>query len=368
MRWSASAPATWPADHRWQRVWTDAVVRATSAARLRPDGVVQVDGAGPADPEVRLAAGTHLQPGAEYRIAPELTSGVLRAWVGEARAAGVEWAPRTEPGRAHVEVQGLDRLTGLRVVSTLQHLQGRVRLALDDPGQVLEVEGEVPWLRVHLRAGVSGGLLDVDLEVRGLGMWWPTLAPLLLGSRAAVQRELETATQDLARMLHDLATTGEITLARVETPQQRQLRHLHELRTGTAELGRRQRTVADTLAALPWWRRTAGRWRTELAALPPVELPDGALVWPPSWTAVEQELTARVLRRVPWRRRARLDAVVEQLTDELVRTRTEHDAYVASSVAAARTEPWLTDASFDLAWLATPTRLLRELGASVSSP
>lgn len=368
MRWSASAPATWPADHRWQRVWSDAVATAVAATELRPDGVVSVDGAGPTDPEVRLVTGTHLQPGADYRIAPELTSGVLRAWVGEVRAAGIEWAPLGEPGRAHVEVQGLDRLTGVRAVSTLQHLQGRVRLALDDPARVLEVEGEVPWLRVHLRAGVSGGLLEVDLEVRGLGMWWPTLAPLLLGSRATVQRELETAAEDLARMLHDLATTGEIALARVETDEQRRQRHADELRAGTAELGRRQRTVADALQTLPWWRRTAGRWRTELATLPPVDLPDGALVWPPSWTAVEEELTARILRRVPWRRRARLDPLVEELTAELVRTRTEQDAYVRSSLAAARSEPWLTDASFDLAWLATPTRLLREFGAGVSSP
>ncbi|MXG88002.1 hypothetical protein [Nocardioides flavescens] len=370
MRWSASAPVTWPADHRWQRLREELVDRAAAGMRVEPDGTVRMDGAGPGDPEVRLAAGTHLQPGADYRIAPELTTGLVRGWVGAVagvgRTAGIEWAPYAEPGRAHVELQGLDRLVEARFASDLAVLRGRGRFA---PGEseALDLEVEVPWLRVELRAGVRAGELTVSLRVRGLGAWWPTLAPLMLAGRASFQRELETAVLELAETLTTFATTGDLAIPAVESLEDVQRRHERELRGGLSELARRQRTVRDRLSILPWWRRTPARWRAEVAGLPTPTWPAGALLWPPTWVEVEQELTARVLRGLPWRRDDLLEKRVAAFADELVATRLAADADSRRAADAARAEPWLTDEALDLSWLATPTRLLAE-ARGVSSP
>ena len=110
-------------------------------------------------------------------------------------------------------------------------------------------------------------------------------------------------------------------------------------------------------------RRTARRWRAEVAALPPLDRSDEGLVWPPTWPEVEQSLTDAVLRRPPWRRVARLQRTVDERTAGMLQARAEIDAAVDAVPGASPTEPWLTDASFDLTWLETPTRLLSELRA-----
>lgn len=365
MRWSASAPVTWPADHRWQQLWSEALAPLLARLRVGAGGRVEVEGAGPGDPEVQLVAGEHLQPGAEYRIAPELTTGLLRAWVGATggRPAGAEWAPYGEPGRAHLEAVGLDRLEEVRGGSTMEHLQGRVRFAPHEPEQALDAEAEVAWLRATVQVGVRDGLLRVEISARGLGVWWPTLAPVFLGGRAAFQRELETAVAELAASLTGLSATGVFELGPApESLEERQERYARLLREGMDELARRQRTVADAVAPLPWWRRTRGRWRTELAALPPITRSGDGLSYGEDWPGIEEELTTAVLRPVSWRRAERLEASTATFTEALVARRLDFEARVDAAVASAvRTEPWLTDEALDLAWLATPTRILKEL-------
>jgi hypothetical protein len=121
--------------------------------------------------------------------------------------------------------------------------------------------------------------------------------------------------------------------------------------------------VADTLDLLPWWSRTRPRWHTELAALPTPSWPSTeVLLWEKSWPEVEEVLISIVTRRNRWRRSRRLDEVVATFTEDKVRLRRTFDADIDAAVTAPRVtaEPWLTDESTDLSWLATPWKIFTE--------
>ena len=76
------------------------------------------------------------------------------------------------------------------------------------------------------------------------GLWRPTLRALLVAVRGKVAPHVWPITLDYLGGAKD------------------------KNRRGFEQIDRRLRTVASTVETLPWWRRTAQRWRRELAALP----------------------------------------------------------------------------------------------------
>lgn len=368
MHWTASAPVSWPADAVWQSAWRRAVDAAAAATTVHPDGTVAIEGAGPGEPPVTLTEGQHLQPGAAYRIAPELTTGLLRGWVGAERAAGVEWAPYGEAGRAHLEVQGLERLRAIRGESTLRHVAASVRVDLDDPAHLLDASLTLDWASVTLNVQVRSGLLTAELGISGRGLWRPTLAPMIHAASASIEQELQTSVDDAARAVTELPTTGTLVLpSRSEPLADQQQRHLRELRVGVAELERRQHLVLDVVEALPWWRRSPGRWRSEAAALPPGTWPGTEALPYGGWPERELAVTDLVARVRRGRRAERLDAVVAAYGEELAAARVEQDRQIEEMVRSSRASaaPWLTDEATDLSWLASPWKVLKE-GSRIS--
>jgi hypothetical protein len=365
MRWSSESPAAWPPDATWQRVW-QAGLHDLLATTVDATGLVgPTDPADTSRPDVHLVSGTHLQPGADYRLAPQLTTGVLRGWVGPERAAGLEWVPVDEPGRAHLEVHGLDRLSGVRVESALEHLSGHVRFQVD-PGQLLDLEVEVPWLRVEVSARVDGGLLRVDLRVRGLGVWWPTLAPLFAVASSKVQQGLDETVREVGEGLTHLPTADTSPRSWLLPPrpsaEERAARARREIDAGMGEIARRQHAADENVRLLPWWRRTSQRWRQALAELPSAAWPGGDALVAKDWPAVESVVTDSVLGHPRWRRGASIDTEVTRVGAAQLALWQDIDRAVSDSLdAAAVPGPWLTDAATDLSWLATPWSTVRHL-------
>ncbi len=363
MRWVSGAATLWPPDEVWQRAWR-AAVEPLLATTVDAAGLVRAtDPEDRAQPDVRLVSGTHLQPGADYRVAEHLTTGVARAWVGAERACGAEWAPYDEPGRAHLEVQDLDRLSGIRGESTLEHLSGRLRLDLD-PGHLLDAEVAVPWLRVQLTARVTEGRLVVELDVRGLGLWWPTLAPLFAAASTRIQQGLDDAVREVADGLtrlpaEDLSPGGWRASEQTRTAERRAAA-VREIEAGMAEIARRQHAADEAVQLEPWWRRTRDRWRHALDALPSASWPTGDGLVSGDWPAMEQGVTTFVLQHARWRRGASIDAEVARVLRAQLALREDIDRAVEQAVGAGRRSgPWPTDADTDLSWLASPWSAVR---------
>lgn len=366
MRWVSEAATLRPPDAAWQRAWGPALQPLLGTV-VDASGLVRAtDPEEPSLADVRLVAGSHLRPGAEYRLAEHVTTGVLRAWVGAERSAGAEWAPHDEPGRAHLEVQGLDRLSGLRGASTLHHLSGRLSFDLDAE-RLLDLEVEVPWLRVGFAATVTATRLVVELEVRGLGLWWPTLAPLFAAASSRVQRELDDTVRQLADGLTGLPTEdvspGSWRTRELARAAERRAAATREIEAGMAEIARRQHAAGEAVRLEPWWRRTGARWQEALDALPAASWPTGDGLVGGDWPAVERGVTSAVLGHVRWRRGAAVDAEVERFRVAQLAVREEIDRVVEEAVGASRSDggPWLTDADTDLSWLATPWSTVRHL-------
>lgn len=364
MRWVSEAATLRPPADAWQRAWRPAL-QPLLGTTVGPGGLVRAqDPDEPTLSDVRLVAGTHLQPGAEYRLAEHVTTGVLRAWVGAERSAGTEWAPNDEPGRAHLEVRGLDLLSGIRAASTLRHLSGSLSF---DPGadRLLDLEVEVPWLRVRLTASVTGTRLVVELEVRGLGLWWPTLAPLFAATSSRVQRELDDTVRQLADGLTGLPTEDVSPAswrAREATrAAERSATAAREIEAGMAEVARRQHAAHEAVRLEPWWRRTGGRWQQALDELPAPSWPTGDGLVSGDWAALERGVTSAVLGHVRWRRGAAVDTEVARFLAAQLALRTEIDRVVEDAVGAVRRDsgPWLTDDDTDLSWLASPWSTVR---------
>jgi hypothetical protein len=367
MRWSSESPATWPPDAAWQRAW-QAGVHDLLATTVDATGLV-----GPTDPtdtsrpDLHLVSGTHLQPGAEYRLAPHVTTGVLRGWVGAERAVGVEWIPEDEPGRAHLEVHGLDLLTGLRVESTLEYVSGHLRFQVD-PDHLFDLEVQVPWLRVEVSARVAGDRLRVDLRVRGLGVWWPTLAPLFAVAASKIQQGLDETVRDLGTGLTELPTADTSPsswIAPRPTAEERADRARREVEAGMAEIARRQHAADEAVRLLPWWRRTPQRWQEALDDLPAASWPSGDTLVGKDWPKVEGIVTSFVLDHPRWRRGPSIDSEVARIGAAQLGQWQEMDRIVAQAGGegpeVAVPTPWLTDAATDLSWLATPWSTVRHL-------
>jgi hypothetical protein len=290
---------------------------------------------------------------------------VLRGWVGAERAAGLEWIPGDEPGRAHLEVHGLDRLSGIRVESALEHLSGHVRFQVD-PDHLFDLELEVPWLRAEVSARVVAGRCRVDLRVRGLGVWWPTLAPLFAVASPKIQQGLDESVRELGEGLTTLpaadVSPGSWLAPPRPSAEERLARAQREIDAGMAEIARRQHAAHEVVRLLPWWRRTPQRWREALGDLP-------AASWPPSdalvakdWPTVEEIVTDRVLGHARWRRGPSIDAEVARVGGAQLALWQDIDRAVSDSLDAPTVPtPWLTDAATDLSWLATPWSTVRHL-------
>ena len=366
MRWSSESATTWPSEEAWQRAW-QAAVHDLLATTVDSAGLVgSADAADASRSDVHLVSGTHLQPGADYRLAPHVTTGTLRGWVGAARAAGLEWIPHAEPGRARLEVQGLDRLTGVRVESALEHLSGLLRFQVD-ADQLFDLEVEVPWLRVEASARVTGGRLRIDLRVRGLGVWWPTLAPLFSVASSKIQQGLDEAVRELGEGLTRLPTADTSPQSWLVPPrpsaEERLARARREIDAGMGEIARRQHAADEVVRLLPWWRRTSQRWRQALDDLPSASWPSGESLVAKDWPTVESIVTDSVLGRPRWRRGRSIDADVARVGAAQLALWQDIDRAVNDSLDAgpAGPTPWLTDAATDLSWLATPWSTVRHL-------
>jgi hypothetical protein len=250
----------------------------------------------------------------------------------------------------------------------LDRLSGHLRFEVD-PEHLLDVEVQVPWLKIEVRARVAGGRLRADVDVRGLGIWWPTLEPLFLAGSSKIQQGLDETVHDLAEGLTSLPTAD--TSARAFLPPRRPSAAEREataragIEAGMAEIGRRQHAADEVVRLLPWWRRTRSAWQSALDDQPAASWPPGDALGSNTWPGVEGIVTYFVLQHPRWRRGPSIDAEVERVgAAQLTRWR-DVDEIVSGSMdgagAPAGPAPWLTDAATDLAWLATPWSTMRHL-------
>ena len=361
MRCHAEAPVTWPEEEAWAQGWQAALAPLTSGT-VGPDGSVDM----PDLPSIRLVGGTHLAPAATYRVAEDqLRSGRLEATIGPAdRELDITWSPLVTSGRAELVVHGLDRFVEVRAQAKLPHLRGELELAPRSK-ELLRLRLRLDWLAVDFAAWVGGEAgsdrLVGDLAVRGAGLWRPTLAPLLVAVRGKVAQAFTESLSDLAE---SLARLPDVDARNVPAGISGDAED--KIRRGFEQIDRRLRTVASTVETLPWWRRTARRWRRELAALPPGP-------WPPAevlaggiltWAEVESDALARALRDTGVRRRPPdLGAVVRGLLAENLKFRRKLDEYLMATVPQdPPLKDLVTDANLDTRWLRTPWSAIRRLG------
>ena len=367
MRCHAEAPTAWPSDQAWQVAWR-ALIAPLATSAVGPDNHVNLPWPDP----VRLAAGTHLAPGATYRIAEDqLRTGVLEARVeAAAREVHLTWSPITEPGQGEVIIAGLDHPEQVRCTASLDHLQLELIMA-PRRSELTRLRVRLDWLVVELDAQVAsspdGDRLRVDLDVRGVGLWRPTLAPVLAAMEEQISQELVDAVQEVARILTLLPDVAPdepplpgdpVRRIWIGTPAQGRAKINH----GMEEIGRRLRIVADRMMVLPWWRRTAHRWRRELATLPPARWPHDGVLTVGTWADVEREAVRRTVPRVPWRRGEDLDTVIATLLDEHLENRRQQDRALRRLMGPGQdlpTQTLLSDENFDTRWLATPVSAIR---------
>jgi hypothetical protein len=370
MRWTSESPAVWPPDAAWQRAWQPGMHEILATTVDATGLVTPIDSTDTSRTDLHLVSGVHLQPGAEYRLAPHVTTGVLRGWVAAQRALGVEWIPGDEPGRADLEVHGLDRLTGVRAESTLRYVSGHLRFDVD-PDHLLDIEVEVPWLRVELGARVTRGRLRVDLRVRGLGVWWPTLAPLFAAGSAKIQQGLDETVHDLGEGLTKLPTEDTSPGSWMAPPprptaEEREAVARREIDAGMAEIARRQHAADEMVRLLPWWRRTRTAWQRALDGLPAASWPPGDALRTKSWPDVEGIVTYFVVHHPRWRRGRSIDTHVERVGAAQLGGWQDMDKVLSdvlddSGGTPGPPKPWLTDAATDLSWSATPWSTVRHL-------
>lgn len=81
MQWRSETALNWPPDHAWQRAW-DLLTSEIEQLTVVADDTVQLPHSDTGTPPVVLTSGSHLAPGAGYRIAADrLSSGELSAAV-----------------------------------------------------------------------------------------------------------------------------------------------------------------------------------------------------------------------------------------------------------------------------------------------
>lgn len=374
MRWTATAPVTWPTQQGWD-VWWAGVLAEEFAGSLGGDGSGPPLGAAG---QVQLVAGQHLQPGAIYRLGmPEGVS------VGQA-AAGIGGRPdrrdlyleyqETASARRRVEVRldGLDACSSLEATSTLKHLGAEVSFR-PERDRLLDAEVRLDWLLVRLRARVvpaqEGEQLRVRLRIVGRGVWRPVIAPLLVPIGVALRHLVQAETTEAAdRMTHleeDPRGDGapERELARISRGAELMRERLHE--------------VVRTVDARPFWKGRGGHaLREAFDALPalgeqwPNVTPATAFGASGRWWDEEEWLFKTIFEPNPWRRtrHREVDRAVDtwlghQVDMVELRARSKQELQEAEAPLADRDSASAAEIEemLDLSWLATPWSTVRFL-------
>lgn len=358
MRLSVSAAAPWPAPDRLDEAWRACLDDLLVAL---PD-----PGAGPGPAHWRLS-GSHLHPGADYRYDdPELTVGTLELRVrGElgARTVRADYLdhpsallpPGQEPRAAHLELDGLDRPRLLTSTGAMRELTWSLRA--DTALRSVAGTATLPWAQAEIGLVAHDGVVTLDLEVAGRGLWRPVLAGPLLASRTQVEQGARETVETLAAWLRRAATHGRFVPTTEELLAQVDDEH-EQVRTLL-------RTAQDVVEQARWWDRTDTAWRAAVAAGP--ALPDT----PAAGAAVSvRDLGDDVARAVGtgrWARRRRIDRAVDASRARCL--------IVVVAVAAgsrdlgAATSFRLTDEDLDTTRLASPWgEVLRALGDGAATP
>lgn len=368
MRFSATAPVTWPTHSAWATWWRHGITELDTVT-VRPDGTVDVPDAQGEDPDVRLTEGEHLRPGARYVVEfPEtdrLTAaigigGTPRRRLGHARVRNL-----LHPGSLTVDLDSLDEPTSLMVRSDIQYVGGDVVLRPErDAAAVGEVR--LDWLRLRFRVLVrsTGTSEELVLEgsLTGRGRWRPVLGPLLSTIGRVFSRGAQEMVDDLARSLTELAEDP------TQGPLDQEGRRRRDVARAAQIMSHRAEVVAGSMAHRSWWHRRRPRtWLTALDTLP-------APSWPAhevfeSWPRRERQLLGEYVRshrrELPtWvgqelvRREEAVIEAAQQAAEAFAA-----DPERAGPAAAAIPTPQVPslDEQLDLSWLATPRSTLRKL-------
>lgn len=372
MRWSATAPVTWPSDQGFNAWWRAMVVEELAGSGDQV-GLFDRD-----SEHVRLVSGEHLRPGAVYRwIPPEgFTLGGAAYGIGglpDVRELFLEYQEGADAGRrVTIAVDSLEGCRSLTASSTLKHLAAQASFN-PERDRLLDVEVKLDWLLVRVSARVVpaeiGERLRVSLRVVGRGLWKPVIAPLLVPVGVALRHLLTEETEEAAdRLTHlDDDPRGD------GAPE----RELVRIRAGAELIRGRLHEVVGTVDARPWWRgRRTAHLREAFDALPAV-----GTAWPPvtpavsfggtgRWWDEEQWIFDRLLEADP-RHRRRADEVDRQVDrwlqqqEQMVRHRTLAQAELAADEAPLGDFTGRTGAELhemlDLSWLATPWSTVRFL-------
>lgn len=374
MRWTATAPVTWPSQQGWDAWWVGAVAEELT-------GCEGADGRalfGEAEGQARLVSGEHLRPGAIYRVVlPEgVTVGRAAAGVGgrpDRRDLYLEYQEAANPRRrVEVRVDGLDACGSLSATSTLKHLAADVSFR-PERDRLLDVEVRLDWLLVRVRALVvpaeQGEQLRVSLRIVGRGVWRPVIAPLLVPLGVALRHLLHGETTEVADRLTHLDEDPHGNGA----PE----RELARIRSGAELIRERLHEVVRSVDARPVWRgRGVRALRGAFDALPalgdrwPSVTPAITFGNSGRWWDEEAWIFGLVLERQPWRR-TRHREVDRQVDDWL-----GHQERMLEHIATARRVLQEAEAPrgdllgataeevnemLDLSWLATPWSTVRFL-------
>lgn len=369
MRLTASAPVDWPRPEQFDVPWRDELRTAESELVVLAGGVVLAEGE---DTSMRLIAGTHLRPGARYRLESpsirEAEVGVAIDGHPEDRQVSVHFTPpRRGLGRLRdtgmrLTVDSLDRPRRITGTSNDPYVGGHLHAAWDtDPA--LDLQVQLRWLSLRLVArrvadSTEQDHLQVTLDLSARKGWQLAAAPILALVKRYGRKSLQDAVDLQAQLLNQITAGTATSLSTARDPRHDIARGVHQMRTRLTE-------VATRLEGRSWFGRTRRRWRSEYAALP-------AAVWPTTvswekWTEREQRLSLDLERGSRRNRLERVELVVAQEEQRMRETQDREDEMVAKAVAesAAETRP-ITDDDLDLRWLRSPISAMRKVRADTA--
>lgn len=386
MRWTATAPVTWPSQQGWDAWWAHqmqtefgmggvGVADSTGVGELDDAAMAQ---ALEANPEIALVAGQHLRPGAIYQwVAPEgFTRARLAGGIGghpERRSIYAEYQEVANPKRrVEFTLDSLESFHEMSGLSTLKHLGGAFSFR-PERDQLLDVEVKLDWLLVRLRARVdpaeSGEQLRVRLQIVGRGLWKPVVASLLvplgIPLRNMLTDEVEGVADRLTHLEEDPRGDG--------APE----REMERIEVGAELIRSRLHEVVSTVDARPFWRGRGKRALQEAFDALPALGPQ----WPPvspamtfgdsgRWWDEEKWIFDMVLDRDPWRRKrhAMVDEQVDfwlaqqrTLIDHREQAQAKHraDQGMRESLQAHRATAAELEEMLDLSWLSSPWSAFR---------
>lgn len=362
---------TWPGDGHWAAL-SDELRRfldedLPAELELRPDRTVwSVEDGSPTG--FALERGDHLQPGALYTSAwPQVRVATAAIGLGGSsgrRTVHAQFRHSGVSGRATLDLDALDDPRSLRTEGDLRYVSWNLE-ALRDPDRLLRGKLRLRWLAGGIEARVrrtEGGrtVLAVDLGVYGRGVWSAPVNLALKAARRFLEPGLHEAVAEAAQALGEFATSDHDAQA---------LLHRQEMRRRNTEEALRlirRREAAFWAAGPPKMRFFTGerrwkrRWMEHYDALGPVRWPACHLP-DQEWADIERDLYAQNL---PWQRGPADQTLVQTRFEALHGLAAHQDLGLTPPPSSDPDWPArLTDATFDLAWLRSPWRILRHARA-----